>query len=189
MGRAQCVQADDRSLEDVWQHAYKQRKQEWKKHTVEQAQGVVPNKSVISAESSIIDDGQSFCKAMQSSSAGNHNVLILVHDPVRATEPAAAVDISVMIAEYELNTEQARAFSLIVNHSVQDSSNPLHMFLGGTGGTGKSRVVTAVEEFFKRRNEGHCFHLVSYMGVAARNISGMTFTFNPSAQSVEIKGK
>ncbi|KAG1860006.1 hypothetical protein C8R48DRAFT_605489, partial [Suillus tomentosus] len=79
-----------------------------------------------------------------------------------------------MIAEYELNTEQARAFSLIVNHSVQDNSNPLRMFLGGAGGTGKSRVITAVQEFFKRRNEGHRFRLASYMGVAARNISGMT---------------
>ncbi|KAG1839846.1 hypothetical protein C8R48DRAFT_552699, partial [Suillus tomentosus] len=79
-----------------------------------------------------------------------------------------------MITEYELNTEQARAFSLIVNHSVQTSSDPLRMFLGGAGGTGKSRVITAVEDFFKRRNERHRFHLASYMGVAARNISGMT---------------
>ncbi|KAG1727365.1 uncharacterized protein EDB91DRAFT_1061169, partial [Suillus paluster] len=79
-----------------------------------------------------------------------------------------------MIQEFGLNTEQARAFSLIANHSIQSCGDSLHMFLGGPGGTGKSHVITAIQEYFKCRNEGNRFRLVSYMGVAARNISGMT---------------
>ncbi|KAG2135281.1 hypothetical protein DEU56DRAFT_737959, partial [Suillus clintonianus] len=79
-----------------------------------------------------------------------------------------------MIKEFSLNTEQARAFSLIANHSIENNGEPLRMFLGGPGGTGKSRVITAVQEFFKRRNQCSRFRLSSYMGVAARNISGMT---------------
>ncbi|KAG1752315.1 uncharacterized protein EDB91DRAFT_1005043, partial [Suillus paluster] len=73
-----------------------------------------------------------------------------------------------------LNTEQARAFSLIANHSIQSCGDPLRMFLGGPGGTGKSRVITAVQEYFKCHNEGNRFRLALYMGVAAHNISGMT---------------
>ena len=48
------------------------------------------------------------------------------------------------------------------------------MYLGGAGGTGKSRVITAVKEFFQRRQQDRHFRLSSYTGVAAKNISGMT---------------
>lgn len=79
-----------------------------------------------------------------------------------------------MILEYGLNLEQACAFSLIANHSLKPNTEPLRMFLGGPGGTGKSRIITAVTEFFKWRGEDRHFRLTSYMGVAARNIAGMT---------------
>src|SRR5882757_644740 len=48
------------------------------------------------------------------------------------------------------------------------------MYLGGPGGTGKSRVIDALKIFFERRNQGRRFRLSSYTGVAAKNISGMT---------------
>ncbi|KAJ7766141.1 hypothetical protein B0H16DRAFT_1238173, partial [Mycena metata] len=58
-----------------------------------------------------------------------------------------------IIKTYGLNEEQARAFSIVAGHSLQDQPlKALRMHLGGPGGTGKSRVI----------------------GVAARNISGMT---------------
>ncbi|KAJ8580892.1 hypothetical protein M405DRAFT_752648, partial [Rhizopogon salebrosus TDB-379] len=79
-----------------------------------------------------------------------------------------------MVDEFTLNEEQARAFTLITNHSLMKQTEPLRMFLGGPGGTGKSRVINAVKEFFCRRGQGRRFRLTSYMGVAARNISGMT---------------
>ncbi|KAJ7729152.1 hypothetical protein B0H16DRAFT_1237284, partial [Mycena metata] len=50
----------------------------------------------------------------------------------------------------------------------------LRMHLGGPGGTGKSRVIDALQDFFVARGESRRFRLSSYTGVAARNISGMT---------------
>ncbi|KAG1839103.1 hypothetical protein DFJ58DRAFT_667960, partial [Suillus subalutaceus] len=85
-----------------------------------------------------------------------------------------AVDISAMILEYGLNVEQARAFSLIAGHSLTQNSEPLRMYLGGPGGMGKSCIIAAVTEFFNRRGEQDRFQLSLFMGVAARNIGGMT---------------
>ncbi|KAG1894294.1 uncharacterized protein F5891DRAFT_961793, partial [Suillus fuscotomentosus] len=79
-----------------------------------------------------------------------------------------------MILEYGLNTEQACAFSLIAGHSLTQNGKPLRMYLGGPGGTGKSCVITAVTEFFNRHGQNKCLRLTSFMGVAARNIAGMT---------------
>ncbi|KAJ7070384.1 hypothetical protein B0H15DRAFT_759240, partial [Mycena belliarum] len=73
-----------------------------------------------------------------------------------------------------LNQEQARAFRIIADHSLDKREEPLRMFLGGPGGTGKSRVINAVTEFFTRRGQDRRFRLASYTGVAARNITGMT---------------
>ncbi|KAJ4464236.1 P-loop containing nucleoside triphosphate hydrolase protein, partial [Lentinula edodes] len=73
-----------------------------------------------------------------------------------------------------LNTEQERAFRLIASHTQQDNPEPLRMFLGGPGGTGKSHVISALKVFFEEQAEIRRFRLASYTGVAANNISGMT---------------
>ncbi|KAJ6484120.1 hypothetical protein C8R45DRAFT_830242, partial [Mycena sanguinolenta] len=79
------------------------------------------------------------------------------------------------LAEFMLNTEQARAFGIIAEHSLQKrDALPLRMFLGGPGGTGKSRVINSLTNFFKQRRQERRFRLASYTGVAARNITGMT---------------
>ncbi|KAH7917810.1 hypothetical protein BV22DRAFT_1076611, partial [Leucogyrophana mollusca] len=90
--------------------------------------------------------------------------------------PCEPVDVNIdkMIEEYSLNVEQARAFSIVANHSTRPTADALRMFLGGPGGTGKSRVINALKDFFERRGESRRFRLASYMGVAARNIAGMT---------------
>ncbi|KAJ7131264.1 hypothetical protein C8R44DRAFT_580149, partial [Mycena epipterygia] len=79
-----------------------------------------------------------------------------------------------VIAKYTLNTEQTRAFELVARHSTDRAAPPLRMYLGGPGGTGKSRVIDALSSFFEARGENRRFRLSSYTGVAARNISGMT---------------
>ena len=48
------------------------------------------------------------------------------------------------------------------------------MYLGGAGGTGKSRVIHALKDFFISRGEERRLRLTSYTGVAAQNIFGMT---------------
>ncbi|KAJ7476626.1 hypothetical protein FB451DRAFT_965301, partial [Mycena latifolia] len=83
-----------------------------------------------------------------------------------------------------LNVEQARAFRIVADHSVAGDKEALRMFLGGPGGTGKSAVIHALEDFFLRRGQTRRLRLSSYTGVAARNISGMTLhaalMMNPS---------
>ncbi|KAI0038037.1 hypothetical protein FA95DRAFT_1461306, partial [Auriscalpium vulgare] len=73
-----------------------------------------------------------------------------------------------------LNTEQARAFQIVAEHSLVGNAAPLRMFLSGPGGTGKSRVINALVEYFKQRGEERRLRLCAYTGVAARNIGGMT---------------
>ncbi|KAJ3858405.1 hypothetical protein EV359DRAFT_9877, partial [Lentinula novae-zelandiae] len=86
------------------------------------------------------------------------------------------VDIDDFITNFTppLNVDQERAFRLIASHSQQKQSNPLRMFLGGPGGTGKSLVISALKLFFENQGESRRFRLASYTGVAARNISGIT---------------
>ncbi|KAJ8582752.1 hypothetical protein M405DRAFT_690375, partial [Rhizopogon salebrosus TDB-379] len=73
-----------------------------------------------------------------------------------------------------LNEEQSLGFRIITEHSQLHHAEQLKMFLGGAAGTGKSRVINALKDFFTRRNQARRFRLASYMGVAARNISGVT---------------
>ncbi|KAH7931397.1 hypothetical protein BV22DRAFT_980370, partial [Leucogyrophana mollusca] len=79
-----------------------------------------------------------------------------------------------MIEEYGFNTEQARAFSIVAGHTTLIRPDPLRMFIGGPGGTGKSRIISALKAYFERKGEARRFRLASFMGIAARNISGMT---------------
>ncbi|KAI0717168.1 hypothetical protein C8Q76DRAFT_616953, partial [Earliella scabrosa] len=96
-----------------------------------------------------------------------------VSDPIYP--PAAIpVDIASHADSWSLNTEQRRAFQLVAEHSLLDKPEPLRMFLGGFGGTGKSRVIQALTAFFEARNQSRRLRLSSYTGIAARNIEGAT---------------
>ncbi|KIK53607.1 hypothetical protein GYMLUDRAFT_250196 [Collybiopsis luxurians FD-317 M1] len=53
-----------------------------------------------------------------------------------------------------LNKEQQRAFHIIANHASLPKQKQLLMYLGGMGGTGKTRVVNTVMTFFTEREEG-----------------------------------
>ena len=77
--------------------------------------------------------------------------------------------------EFELNEEQERAFKIIANHIVTPGSEPLKMYIGGMGGTGKSRVLYAVTKFFEYRNESYRFMIVAPTGTAAALLSGSTY--------------
>ncbi|KZV80406.1 hypothetical protein EXIGLDRAFT_630239, partial [Exidia glandulosa HHB12029] len=79
-----------------------------------------------------------------------------------------------MVAKWTLNEEQALAFTIVAEHSMSAGRVPLRMMLNGPGGTGKSRVIHALKDWFETRNQSRRFRLASYTGVAANNISGMT---------------
>ncbi|KAF5354457.1 hypothetical protein D9758_012381 [Tetrapyrgos nigripes] len=52
------------------------------------------------------------------------------------------------ISKFTLNEEQEKAFKIIANHATCSSPQQLQMYIGGMGGTGKSRVIEAVSYFF-----------------------------------------
>ena len=53
------------------------------------------------------------------------------------------------IKEFELNDAQERAFRIVANHAMSATTDQLKMYLGGMGGTGKSRVIKVLVSFFK----------------------------------------
>ncbi|KAJ7650270.1 hypothetical protein FB45DRAFT_729113, partial [Roridomyces roridus] len=84
------------------------------------------------------------------------------------------VDVEAHILKWTLNPEQAHAFRIIASHSVSLKPKQLRMLISGPGGTGKSRVIHALQDFFQMRGQSRRFRLAAYTGVAARNINGMT---------------
>jgi len=79
------------------------------------------------------------------------------------------------VKDYSLNTEQERAFRIIANHSLEPKSDQLKMYLAGMGGTGKSRVINALMEFFKNKNESHRIVVLGPTGSSAALINGSTY--------------
>jgi hypothetical protein len=77
--------------------------------------------------------------------------------------------------QYCLNDEQDRAFKIVANHVVLPNSEPLKMYIGGMGGTGKSQVIKAISNFFEQRNEAYRFIIVAPTGTAAALLSGSTY--------------
>ena len=80
------------------------------------------------------------------------------------------------VVNWNLNKEQALAFKIIANQSLKRKGfeDPLKMFLSGPAGTGKSRVFNALRSFFESKDQSRRFRVCSYMGIAARNVGGMT---------------
>ncbi|KAJ6569939.1 hypothetical protein B0H10DRAFT_1712415, partial [Mycena sp. CBHHK59/15] len=63
------------------------------------------------------------------------------------------VDIEAHIKKWTLNHEQAHAFRIIASHSLEEKPQQLRMLLSGPGGTGKSRVIHALQDFFWMRGQ------------------------------------
>jgi ATP-dependent exoDNAse (exonuclease V) alpha subunit len=69
----------------------------------------------------------------------------------------------------------------------------LRLYLGGPGGTGKSRVIAALNEYFNAHGEAQRLRLASFTGIAAKNINGTTLhtalTLNQGQKNWKVKGK
>ena len=104
--------------------------------------------------------------------------------------------INEIVLKYRLSKEQERAFRIIANHSVCPYRDQLKMYLGGMGGTGKSRVLEALSNFFSLRKEAHRFVIVAPTGSAAALLGGSTYhsmfginDFNTKSQQSQVKAK
>ncbi|KAI6011244.1 hypothetical protein PISMIDRAFT_112330, partial [Pisolithus microcarpus 441] len=77
-----------------------------------------------------------------------------------------------------LNVSQTRAYQIVTWHVDQTLSgrtpSPLRMLLHGEGGTGKSKVIQTISEYFTCRGAHHLLLKAAYMGVTASLIDGKT---------------
>lgn len=79
------------------------------------------------------------------------------------------------VTKFALNKEQERAFRIVANHAASPNAKQLKMYLGGMGGTGKSRVILSLIYFFNERKESHRFLVVAPTGTAAALLNGSTY--------------
>ena len=167
----------DLVLEEQWKKEYENRRDQWKRKVATETNknpGPSTSKNRQHNFEQQMSDGSEF---RQASEMGTQNQSILsteILNQIPATFTESDVDINAMIKEFTLNAEQARAFKIICEHSTGLQNEPLKMYIGGAGGTGKSQVINALKVYFERRGQGRRFRLASYTGVAAKNISGMT---------------
>ena len=159
---------DDDTLEDQWKDAYEKRRDEWKRKLSVKHVEMPTSSEADAAQPSIMTNlgaGQSpddtEARVMQASSSTQ-------------SAPNPTVSIEEIVESWSLNTEQARAFRIIASHSMEQKAKPLRMYLGGPGGTGKSRVIQALTDFFNRKGQSRRLRLAAFTGVAAKNIGGTT---------------
>lgn len=78
----------------------------------------------------------------------------------------------------DLLPDQRRAYDLVTRHLDRtvagDNPNQLLMILVGEGGTGKSRVIQTMTEYFKAKSAGDMLQKAAYTGIAASLIDGKT---------------
>jgi hypothetical protein len=162
------VNVQDILEENNWRDCYEKRRTKWKKKQVvedpiEPASSGNKNKRLTTIE------------MFGAKPFDTHGTLLPdIQCHTHAIDPYCDINSARVAEDWTLNDEQSRAFKIIAEHSRLNNPEPLRMFIGGPAGTGKSRVINALKDFFIRRNQRRRFRLASYMGVAARNISGMT---------------
>jgi hypothetical protein len=81
--------------------------------------------------------------------------------------------------EFKLNMEQSLAFKIFVNGlydvlATKEQSENRCMYLGGSGGTGKSRVIHAIVALFERVGCREMLSIGATTGAAAHLINGST---------------
>ncbi|OBZ71253.1 hypothetical protein A0H81_08557 [Grifola frondosa] len=80
-----------------------------------------------------------------------------------------------VVEHFQLNVEQLRAFELAAMHLIHTRRDPLRMYLGGMGGTGKSRVLSSLMYFLISRGEEYRFAVLGPTGGSAALINGSTY--------------
>ncbi|KAF5343263.1 hypothetical protein D9757_015149 [Collybiopsis confluens] len=155
------------TMEQNWKETYSLRKEKWRQNALNRPSSDVE----IHPDFSSIDPQ---FRSLAMGAVDHESMVYRAHDFNQRS--CSGIDIDEFISEINppLNTEQERAFRIIASHSQTANADPLRMFLGGEGGTGKSHVINALRVFYERQGEGRRFRLASYTGVAAKNISGMT---------------
>jgi len=102
-----------------------------------------------------------------------------------ANSPAEELENIIIEWGLKENTEQERAVRIVGEHFVYGREDQLLMYVGGIGGSGKSYVVKAIVELFKRCGASEKLLLSAPTGCAAVLIGGYTIhalTFLPKSK-------
>ena len=165
------------NYETAWKDAYEKRKAAWKEREsleedeyTEESTTEVYNSFVNPIrvrEPCVVNNEIRDSHVSDASVPLNENLLL---------QPVANLDPSDFASSWGLNREQTLAFNIIANKSMvrRGTENPLRMFLSGPAGTGKSRVFNALRSYFESKGQARRFRICSYMGIAAKNVGGMT---------------
>ena len=93
-----------------------------------------------------------------------------------------------------LNTQQRRAYDMIVHNLMKDI--PIHMFINGTAGSGKSYLIMCLRKYVETHFSSSSIEVCAPTGTAAFNISGRTIHSAmslpvplPPNSLVELKGE
>ncbi|KAF9039927.1 hypothetical protein BJ165DRAFT_1321618, partial [Panaeolus papilionaceus] len=83
-----------------------------------------------------------------------------------------------IVAACKFSASQERAFRIVVNSHLNGLNNDrapsLRLNLAGAGGTGKSTVIHAITDYFRRVGHERKLRLCSFTGVASKNVDGIT---------------
>jgi len=174
---------NDGNLEDGWRDVYEKRKAAWKLEVRRCGEDETPPTTSINQASNIESASDSPPLITDAETAGDYVAAMINGSALMG-----------QIAEkWTLNKEQNRVFNIVAEHTMMEKPHQLLMYLGGPGGTGKSRVVNALRDFFESRSETRRFRLAAYTGVAARNIGGATLhsllQMNESGKNMSVKAK
>jgi hypothetical protein len=102
----------------------------------------------------------------------------------KAKKTEVASILNDVISSYKLNEAQERAFRIVAHHASTINPLQLKMFLNGMAGTGKTQVIKALIEMFKRKGESHRFMVLGPTGTSAALLNGSTYH---SALGIRIK--
>ena len=131
------IQNQDFSLEDQWKTEYELQRDKWKQHPAINVQQTESTNH--STNFTVVSDGSELREALHR----NTNSIPVIAQNIPSILSENEVDLDTIIIKYTLNTEQARAFKLVCHQSFNRQNEPLRMYLGGAGETGKSRVIHA----------------------------------------------
>lgn len=162
---AQPSSSQDREMELTWQTEYERLKAQWK----EEQTMLLLSHAATNVEETLTSIRQFTSDTSQSNASptSDTNSLTMPHVP--------SCDLIDQVAnKWTLDENQRHAFNLITTHSCERSPRQMKLFLSGSAGSGKSRVIRALQDFFSMKGESRRLRLTAYTGIAASNINGVT---------------
>lgn len=103
---------------------------------------------------------------------------IVENDEAQFTDSETAETALSPVTPCDLTAEQKRAYDIVRWHVLETLAGqnpaPFRMRLEGEGGTGKSRVIQSISQFFRQQGIESSLQKMAYTGIAASLIEGKT---------------